>query len=65
MTGPTGTPLYSLSPPNGKIIGTLANGVLVSVTEYKDDANGRLGSTSRTTRKKALDWVFRKFVSCY
>ena len=64
MTDPTGTPLNVLSAPNGKIIGTLANGVLgerdpvcrqrepwVDVADYKT--------------KKALSWVFRKFVSCY
>ena len=63
MTDPTGTPLSVLSAPNGKIIGTLANGVLgerdpirqrepwVDVADYKI--------------KKALSWVFRKFVSCY
>ncbi len=27
--------------PNGKIIGTLANGTLVAIVEYKDAANGK------------------------
>jgi hypothetical protein len=49
VTDPTGTPLNVLSAPNGKIIGTLANGVLgerdpirqrepwVDVADYKKD----------------------------
>jgi hypothetical protein len=53
VTDPTGTPLNVRSEPNGKIVGTLANGTLVSITEYKDDANGSPGSTSPTTRPRS------------
>ncbi len=66
VTDPTGTPLNLRAAPNGKIIGTLANGVLVSVTEYKDDANGKPWvEVADYKTKKVLGWVFREFVSCY
>ena len=54
------------SAPNGKVVGTLANGVLVSVTEYKDDANGKPWvDVADYKTKKVIGWVFREFVSCY
>ena len=52
VTDPTGTPLNGRSEPNDKIIGTLANGTLVSITEYKDDANGNVWVTWPTTRPR-------------
>jgi uncharacterized protein YraI len=66
VTDPTGTPLNVRSGPNGKIIGTLKNGTLVSITEYKDDANGKQWvDVADYNTKKAIGWVFREFVSCY
>ena len=54
------------SAPNGKVIGTLGNGVLVSVIEYKDDANGKPWvDVADYKTKKPIGWVFREFVSCY
>ena len=41
MTDPTGTPLNVRASPNGKIVGTLANGALVAIVESKDAANGK------------------------
>ena len=66
VTDPTGTPLNVRSEPNGKIIGTLKNGTLVSITEYKDDANGKPWvDVADYKTKKVIGWVFREFVSCY
>jgi hypothetical protein len=66
VTDPTGTPLKVRSAPNGKVIGTLGNGVLVSVIEYKDDANGKPWvDVADYKTKKPIGWVFREFVSCY
>jgi hypothetical protein len=66
VTDPTGTPLNVRSAPNGKVIGTLGNGVLVSVIEYKDDANGKPWvDVADYKTKKPIGWVFREFVSCY
>ena len=41
VTDPTGTPLNVRDGPNGKVIGTLANGALVAIVEYKDADNGK------------------------
>ena len=41
VTDPTGTPLNVRESPNGKIVGTLANGALVAIVESKDAANGK------------------------
>jgi hypothetical protein len=54
------------SGPNGKITGTLANGALVSITEYADDANGKPWvDVADYKTKKVIGWVFREFVSCF
>ncbi len=43
-----------------------ANGTLVSITEYKDDANGKPWvDVADYKTKKVIGWVFREFVSCY
>jgi hypothetical protein len=41
VTDPTGAPLNVRESPNGKIVGTLANGALVAIVEAKDAANGK------------------------
>jgi hypothetical protein len=52
--------------PHGKITGTLANGALVSITEYADDANGKPWvDVADYKTKKVIGWVFREFVSCF
>jgi hypothetical protein len=66
VTDPTGTPLNVRSKPNGKIIGTLANGTLVSVMKYTDDDNGKPWVRVKDYKtKKPIGWVFREFLSCY
>jgi Bacterial SH3 domain len=62
VTDPTGTPLNVRESPNGKITGTLANGTLVAVVEYKDAANGRpwVKIVDYQT-KRPIGWVFRVF----
>jgi len=52
--------------PNGKIIGTLANGTLVAVVDHADDANGKPWvKVEAFTTKKPTGWVFREFISCF
>jgi hypothetical protein len=66
VTDPTGTPLNLRDKPNGKVIGTLKNGTLVSITEYADDTKGRPWvDVADYKTKKVLGWVFREFISCY
>jgi hypothetical protein len=66
VTDPTGTPLNVRAKPNGKIIGTLANGTFVSILEYAPDANGKpWAKVAHQESKKPIGWVFREFVSCF
>jgi hypothetical protein len=66
VTDPTGTPLNVRESPNGKVIGTLANGTLVSVVESKNAANGKPWVKVRHyTTMQPIGWVFREFVSCF
>ena len=66
VTDPTGRPLNVRAKPNGKIIGTLANGTFVSILEYAPDANGKPWvKVAHQETKKPIGWVFREFVSCF
>jgi hypothetical protein len=66
VTDPTGTPLNVRATPNGKIIGTLANGIFVSILEYAADANGKPWvRVAYPETRKPIGWVFREFVSCF
>lgn len=66
MTDPTGTPLNVRKSPNGKIIGTLANGTFVIIVESKNAANGKPWvKVQHAETKKPIGWVFREFVSCF
>ena len=63
---PTGTPLNIRTSPNGSIIGTLPNGLLVSVSDITRDGRGRpwaLVAQYETGRR--IGWVFREFISCF
>lgn len=66
VTDPTGTPLNVRESPNGKIVGTLANGSLVAIAASQTAANGKpwVKIVDHTT-KKPIGWVFREFVSCF
>jgi len=66
VTDPTGTPLNVRASPNGKIIGTLANGTLVTIVDSKNAANGKPWvKVQHAETKKPIGWVFREFVSCF
>jgi hypothetical protein len=66
VTDPTGTPLNVRAQPNGKIIGTLANGTLVAILEYAPDDNGKpWAKVAHHETKRPIGWVFREFVSCF
>ena len=66
VSDPTGTPLNVRESPNGKIVGTLANGSLVAILASQNAANGKpwVKIVDHTT-KKPIGWVFREFVSCF
>ena len=66
VTDPTGTQLNVRESPNGKVIGTLPNGTLVTVVESKNAANGKPWVKVRHYEtNKPIGWVFREFVSCF
>ena len=66
VTDPTGTPLNVRESPNGKIIGTLANGTFVTIVEFKNAANGKPWvKVQHYATKQPIGWVFREFVSCF
>jgi len=63
---PTGTPLNVRVAPNGRIVATLNNGLLVAVVDTRDDASGRPWAyIVRADGGKPLGWVFREFIACF
>jgi hypothetical protein len=62
---PTGTPLNVRASPNGHIVGTLQNGVQVSVV---DRAVGRKKQTwvyvRHSENQSPIGWVYREFIAC-
>ena len=68
VTDPTGTPLNVRAMPNGRIVGTLRNGVEVYIIKIDYDSKGRpwvLVGRSRQSQSGAFGWVFREFISCF
>jgi hypothetical protein len=63
---PTGTLLNVRAEPNGPIVATLENGVLVTVLSRTTDARGKpwtyIGDYSDN---RPLGWVFREFIACF
>ncbi len=63
---PTGTPLNVRTSPNGPIIGTLPNGMLVSVIDRTRDARGRMWVyVASLETGQPIGWVFREFIACF
>jgi hypothetical protein len=63
---PTGTNLNIRTTPSGEIVGTVPNGVLVSVLENTTDEKGKAWAyIARSADNVALGWVFREFISCF
>jgi hypothetical protein len=63
---PTGTPLNVRVAPNGRIVRTLNNGLLVAVVDTRDDANGKPWAfIVRASDGQPLGWTFREFIACF
>jgi hypothetical protein len=63
---PTGTPLNVRVAPNGQIVGALPNGLLVSIVNMADDANGKPWAfIARYDNARPIGWVFREFIACF
>jgi hypothetical protein len=65
VADPTPTPLNVRTSPNGRIVSTLENGVLVSVLDRATDSRGQtwvfVGSAEDQT---PIGWVFRDYIDC-
>jgi hypothetical protein len=64
VTDPTGTPL-NIRNIDKKIIGTIANGKIVFVTEYGEDDAGKPWVFVQNASGRKLGWVYREFISCF
>jgi hypothetical protein len=63
---PTGTPLNVRVAPDGRVVATLDNGLLVAVVDTRDDAGGRRWAfIVGASDGRPLGWVFREFIACF
>jgi hypothetical protein len=63
---PTGTPLNLRAAPNGPIVGTLENGVLVTILGRMVGPNGKPWvHVASFETGEPLGWVFREFIACF
>jgi hypothetical protein len=52
--------------PNGQIVGALPNGLLVSIINMADDANGEPWAfIARYDNARPIGSVFREFIACF
>lgn len=64
VADPTGTPLNVRAAPNGPIVETLSNGIVVTILD-RSSANGRAWVYVRRNKDQApLGWVFRDYLNC-
>ena len=61
---PTGTPLNVRANPNGRIVGTLRNGVLVFVLDQSLDRKGQSWAYVGRSDQSPIGWVYRPFLAC-
>lgn len=63
VADPTGTPLNIRTSPNGKIIGKIANGERIRISDQTTE-NGKEWAYISNTASRPMGWVFRKFLAC-
>lgn len=61
---PTTTPLNIRTSPNGRIVGTLDNGVLVSVLDRSIERSRPWVYVGRYEDHSPIGWVFREYIDC-
>jgi clan AA aspartic protease (TIGR02281 family) len=64
VADPTGTPLNIRSEPNGKIVDTLRNGILVEIIASGSSHGRSWAYIGRVDNKLPLGWVFRGYLNC-
>ena len=65
VADPTGTPLNVRTIPNGKVVGTLSNGVPVVVLDHVSQNGKTWVYIGRDPDQVPLGWVFRDYVNCF
>jgi S1-C subfamily serine protease len=66
VADPTGTPLNARTSPNGTVVASLKNGVLVSILDRKSDAQGRPWALiAHHETGQGIGWVFQQFITCF
>jgi hypothetical protein len=63
VADPTGTPLNIRTSPNGKIVGRIANGERVLISDQTTE-DGKQWAYISNAASRPVGWVFRKFLSC-
>ena len=64
VADPTGTPLNVRTEPNGRIVGTLDNGVLVTIRDVTSSYGKAWARVSAGNDLAPLGWVFRNYLNC-
>jgi len=63
VADPTGTPLNIRTSPNGKIVGKIANGERIRISDQTTE-DGKQWAYISNAASRPMGWVFRKFLSC-
>ncbi len=65
VADPTPTPLNVRTAPNGRILGSLANGKAVAIIDYANDEQMRPWVyVSDAENGRPIGWVFREYIVC-
>jgi hypothetical protein len=63
VADPTGTALNIRTSPNGKIVGKIANGERIRISDQTTE-DGKQWAYISNAASRPMGWVFRKFLSC-
>jgi Bacterial SH3 domain/PAN domain len=64
VADPTGTPLNVRTSPDGKIVGTLSKGTIVTVLDNSTSLGKMWAYVARAEDQRHLGWVFRDYLDC-
>lgn len=65
VSDPTNTPLNIRIEPNGRVVGVIANGTQVTISESRRGDGGRVWVFIRNLDTgQGIGWVYRNFLNC-
>ena len=65
VSDPTDTPLNIRIEPNGRVVGVIANGTQVTISESRRGDGGRVWVFIRNLDTgQGIGWVYRNFLNC-